>query len=44
MGINLCDDVGATVVTIIDNINADMKQVTNNFPIAFAIANFIANQ
>ena len=43
-GINFCDDVGAAVVTIIDNINADIKQVTNNFSIAFAIAHLIANQ
>ena len=43
-GINFCDDIGAAVVTIIDNINADIKQVTNNIPIVFAIAQLIANQ
>merc|ERR1712131_356604 len=42
-GINFCDDVGAAVVTMIDGINADIKQVTDNIPIAFAIAQFIAN-
>lgn len=43
-GINFCDDIGAAVVTIIDNINADIKQVTNNIPIVFTIAQLIANK
>ena len=43
-GINFCDDVGAAVATMIDNINADIKQVTDNIPIVFTIAQLIANQ